>query len=54
MIAKVLAFLAEHVALLEALYDAIQRGAKPEDVEKAIRATAIAASDAEMHRELDP
>lgn len=51
---KLLAFLAEHVTIIEALYDVISRGAKPADVERSIRETAIAASDAEMHRELDP
>ncbi len=51
---KLLAFMLEHLSLIEAVYDVIEGGAKKEDVEKAIRATAIAASDAEMHRELDP
>ena len=54
MIAKILAFLLEHVELVEAIYEVIEGGAKKEDVLKAVRATAIAASDAEMHRELDP
>lgn len=51
---QLLTFLLEHLSLIEALHDVIKGGAKKEDVEKAIRATAIAASDAEMHRELDP
>ncbi len=51
---KLLAFLVEHAGLIEALYEVIASGADKADVERAIRATAIAASDAEMRRELDP
>lgn len=52
--AAALAFLFEHLDVVEALYEVITGGAKKTDVLKAIRATAVAASDAEMHKELDP
>ncbi len=53
-LATVLAFLVEHLDLIEAIRAAIAGGAKREDVLAAIKATMVAASDAEMHRELDP
>ncbi len=47
-------FLVEHLGLLEALKDAIDGGTSKEELMKAIKASMVAASDAEMHRELDP
>ncbi len=47
-------FLINHLDLISAIKDAIDGGAKHEDVLKAIKASMVAASDAEMHRELDP
>ncbi len=49
-----LSFLLEHLDLLEDLFQVITGGADKEAVRKAIRSAAIAASDAQMHAELDP
>lgn len=49
-----LAFLLENLDIIEAVGKAIAGGASKEDLLKGIKATMVAASDAEMHRELDP
>ncbi len=50
-LALVAAFLLEHADLIGVLKDAIDGGASKADLEKAIKASMIAASDAEMIRE---
>lgn len=47
-------FLLEHGDIINAVMDAIQGGADKEQMMKAIRASMVAASDAEMKRELKP
>lgn len=53
-IAAIFSFLLEHADLVAEIMDVISGGARKEDVIKAVRSAAVAASDAEMHRELDP
>lgn len=47
-------FLLKHGELINAIMEAIEGGATKEEVLKAIRASVVAASDAEMKRELTP
>ncbi len=47
-------FFLEHGEIINALFEAIEGGATKEELLKAIRASMVAASDAEMKRELDP
>jgi hypothetical protein len=48
----VLTFLLEHLDLIELLAEAINGGVKKDDLRAAIRKEMVAASDAEMRREL--
>ncbi len=45
-------FLLEHADLIDLVMKAIEGGASKEDLVKAVRASMVAASDAEMRREL--
>ncbi len=45
-------FLLKHADLVNAVMEAIEGGASKEEMLKAIRASMVAASDAEMQREL--
>lgn len=47
-------FLLKHGDLINAVMQAIEGGASKEEMLKAIRASMVAVSDAEMKRELDP
>ncbi len=47
-------FLLKHGDLINAVMEAIEGGASKEEMMKAIRASMVAASDAEMRRELNP
>jgi len=49
----ILAFLAEHVDLVEAIFDAITKGASKDSIKAAIKQAEIAASDATMREELN-
>jgi len=51
-IAQALAFLAQHVDLLEALWNAIEKGASKDSLKAAIKQAEIEASDAVMKEEL--
>jgi hypothetical protein len=48
----VLAFILEHLELFELLGEAIKKGVDREVLRDSIKATMVAASDAEMKREL--
>lgn len=50
--AALLAFLAEHSALIEALVEAVASGASKDALLKAIKASMVSASDEAMKREL--
>ncbi len=41
-------------ALIPLIRDALSKGASHAEVEEALKRSMVAASDAEMHRELDP
>lgn len=52
-IAQALAFLAEHADILEAIYNAIAKGATKDSIKEAIKRAEIEASDAVMREELN-
>jgi Tfp pilus assembly ATPase PilU len=51
-IEEVIAFIAGHTDVIVAVYNAITGGAKKEDIVASIKATMVAASDAQMKGEL--
>jgi hypothetical protein len=53
-LAEVGAFLVEHADLLGDIVNALEGGLSKDSLRKAIRDAMVAASDAEMRRELDP
>ena len=53
-LASIAAFLLEHADLIGELANALAGGASKDDLRKAIRASMVAASDAEMKKELAP